>query len=126
MNNIIKHFEDYVKKYENKIFEAYYFNNYKNYNIDELEEGYYVKANYGKIMDKDVLDFLDKNFGIVTSIEKNKNRFFAQYKNVPENIKNYFLESGYMRLEFNINGLIEYAPTKEELELKLSSGKYNI
>lgn len=126
MNNIIKNFEDYAKKYDNKTFEAYYFNNYKDYSIDELKEGYYVKANYGGAMDKEVLDFLDKNFGVVTRIEKNKDRFFARYENVPENIRGYFLESGYMILEFDISGLIEYAPTKEELEIKLSSNKYNI
>lgn len=31
-----------------------------------------------------------------------------------------------MRLIFNISGLEEFAPTKEELELKLSSNKYNL
>jgi hypothetical protein len=61
-----------------KTYDAHYFHNYNDYKIDDIEEGYYVKANYGKAMDKEVTDFLDKNFGIITRIEKNKNRFFAQ------------------------------------------------
>jgi hypothetical protein len=36
------------------------------------------------------------------------------------------MESGYMTLEFDISGLEEYASTIEELELKLSSNKYNL
>lgn len=109
----------HLKKFE-------YFNNHKNYTIDDIKVGDYVKANYGSAMEPAVVEFLDENFGIVTEINKAKQHFFASYKNVPEGVKFYFMESGYMTLHFNIVGLQEFASTEEELELKIASGKFNI
>lgn len=113
----------YLKSFE--VLDKYSINN-KDYTIFDLKIGYYVKANYGNAMEKEVRDFLDKNIGIIVNINRNKNIFQVEYVNVPENIKEYFDEAGYLRLLFDISGLIEYAPTKEELELKLTYNKYNL
>lgn len=110
-----------------------YLKSYEKYNrngyiIDDIRVGDYVKANYGTAMEPKVVEFLDENFGVVTHIDKNKDYFEVKYKydDVPDDIRNYFLEIGFMRLLFDINSLIEFASTKEELELKLISNEYNL
>ena len=48
----------------------------------------------------------------------------VKYSNVPKDIQSWFF-NGNIRT-FNINQMIEFGKTKEELELKIMSKKYNL
>ena len=70
----------------------------------------YLNSNFGQIVD----EFTTNTMGI---------NYYVEYENIPEELKPKFLKSKRIYRE---DSIIEYAKTKEELEVKLSAKKYNL
>lgn len=107
----------FIRKFEN-------FNN-------EIEVGDYViigKKDYLNNAEdyEEFLNFLNNNYGIVTNIIYRSNRIVVKYNNIPDNIKKRWFSSNNNMRFFDIDRVIAYGKTKEELDLKLSSEKYKI
>jgi len=81
------------------------------------------------------VDFINNNIGIVNNIEYDTNNNLVTirvvYENVPSELKQYFLtgmktkNNSYSR-DYSPKNIVDFASTKEELEMRLSANKYNI
>jgi len=75
-------------------------------------------------MSKEYADFVSNNYGKIVKIPSNRINLTAiKYDNIPQNMMKYFKNNTSM---FFNPEIVDYAKTKEELELKLSSRKYNL
>jgi hypothetical protein len=83
----------------------------------------------------DTYIFMNNNIGRLLKIDDNNwDDFLIGYDNVPDNIKNNFHEKDYTRKHkkiyytkwINSDRVEEYAKSKEELQLKIDTKKYNL
>lgn len=78
-------------------------------------------------INKSVREFINTNFGQIVSMviinDKQELGFRVKYENIPEYIKTQFTHGHRAMKKTEI---IEFAPTKEDLEAKISSKKYNL
>ena len=102
------------------------------------EIGDYVILNYNN-MGMNVNNFLNNTIGEVAWISETKTWYSIRYpKNIiPKNLDGFFgnIKNSNVKnvndmliydYDININDILEYSHTKEELELKLASNKYNL
>ena len=69
-------------------------------------------------------EFMDNNIGEIIGIGSSSMK--VRYTNIPYKIR-YAFDMGEKGCRFfNIDQIVEYAPTVEELEMKLATNKYNI
>jgi len=76
-------------------------------------------------------EYISNNFGQIDSINFWTDEVTVKYFNIPEEIKNWFQppspacrRSRYRK--FNIDRIVEFAPTEEDLKLKIAAKKYNL
>ena len=108
----------YLKKFEHKIISK------------PVSEGDYIIA---KINGNDnVAKFINNNIGQIVLINIGPSWLSVTYENVPDIIIDYFtvIEDKKNTFLYNytihIGDVIDFAKTKEELELQLSTNKFNI
>lgn len=95
----------------------------------KIKKSDYIKLNYNT-NDSDINIFFNTNIGKIDDIiGYNPLWFTVKFESIPDNIsdrfekyKNYYI----YRISFNNDDIEEYARTKEELELKLSTNKFNL
>ena len=101
-----------------------YINKFEN-NIDLPEVGDYVLMN--SYSTNSVINFVTKNFGRLTAVEFDTNlkkyKCRVRYENIPDNIDLFFHDGTRI---FDIELLVEYGKTIEELKLKLQANKFNL
>ena len=100
----------------------------------ELKVGDYVLMR-SNASAKELLEFINNNIGQVIKINNFEDlRIRVRYNNIPDNVIPWF---GFAERQFppsirtaarifDINQIVEFAKTKEELELKLAAKKYNL
>lgn len=107
---------------------------------DEPKEGDYVICNRLTITtskdDDETLDilekFLENNIGKVLNIIGKRNQLYVIfYKNVPKRIELYFRKIDFFKKPtYNIfmirDEIVNFAKSKDELKLKMSTKKYNL
>jgi hypothetical protein len=80
-------------------------------NVTSKNINYYLEVNVGKIIAKNEFGF----------------DYIVGYNNIPKDISNYFLHFGYKNSRgFNSNEIVKFSKDRIELELSLSTKKYNI
>ncbi len=78
---------------------------------------------------KTIDDFLLNNIGIIININKAHPNIKVEYHNIPSVIDMVFASDRYGRhysYIFHLNSVEEYAPTIEELKMKLATKIYNL
>jgi hypothetical protein len=76
-------------------------------------------------------DFINRTICKLINYNHESNEIYVRYDDVPENLKVEFYKigtgssSGYYK-SFGIRDIVDFAPTKKELQLKLKAMKYNL
>lgn len=111
----------YIKKFEN---------------INSIKEGDYVLVKTSKttITNEIILkskEFVDTHIGRCVRI--NRNHFdpeiHVKYENIPSEIQSYFRLDYYGKIgyrSFNLDRVVAYGETPEEVEMKINVNKYNL
>ena len=104
----------YIKKFENL--------------KDEPEVGDYticISPNF--VVNEKLIDFIESNIGRITKMydvsSLKSKKYYILYDNVPISLEYYFDKNTRI---FNEDEIIEFAKTKEDLEIKLQANKYNL
>ncbi len=106
----------YIKKFEN---------------IKDLPEvGDYILMKYDTKNDSNtsinnLKKFIDNTIGIVNELDYGSNTFYprVKYENIPENIKNFFIDD---LKRFNVVSIVDYDKDLETLKYKIEANKFNI
>jgi hypothetical protein len=112
---MIKYFETFKEKSEPKV---------GDYVICKEKRQHYSLT---PVLYDNALTFIDNNVGQIYSIDS-KGQYFVEYFNVPFNIRLHFDDSKYAdncRLMLR-EEILYFSSSKEEMELKLLSMKFNI
>lgn len=109
-----------------------YIKQYESIENNKPKVGYYVLM---KTTVEELKNFIDNSIGIIDSInfddEDDLAEYTIRYENIPENLPRYFFNMNTEKTENNCRDfrkelMIEYAPTIEELKIKIQQRKYNL
>lgn len=90
-----------------------------------------IKTNITNILNDEKYNrirvFIDNTIGIILDYNSYRNYVVVKYENIPDDIKSYFtyIQDRYERM-FEIDRIVAYGSTEEELKLKIQTNKFNI
>jgi hypothetical protein len=98
----------------------------------EIQVGDYVQIKtHSSILN--VKEFINNNIGIVSNINHTNDDIVVGYYDIPKVIEKFFNKTYYKNnsifpftRSFDLNRVVEFGKTKEELEMKILAKKYNL
>ena len=96
----------------------------------------YVTINPNSAKDPDIKEFLSNKIGQIINIENSETNdipmYKVYYKNIPDSMKNQDKRKGLYNIFYNNcwsisqKDILQIAPTKKDLKIKLQANKFNL